>query len=346
MADSNAPIVIAGYYGHRNWGDEASLAALLQVIPQERACAISGDPSWTEETYRIRAIARLPLRPLKQLINRSSALLLGGGSLLQDATSTRSLIYYLTLIRWGMRAHRKVALVAQGIGPLKRAPSRWITRWILRRVPLITVRDEASARLLKQIGLRQPIEVYADITWALSAQPSPTQPGSQIGLAPRAWKNLPVQETFTRLSVTLQRQELTPVLIPMQPTQDEPLCHAIAGAVETQTGTRPEVITGVQHPSEMMGLFHRFQTVVAVRLHAAIFAAKAGVPVITIPYDPKVEALSRDLGIIQAPLNELENRWDLFRTQQNDSLERLRQGTSEMQNSAEACLERVRSWLL
>jgi polysaccharide pyruvyl transferase WcaK-like protein len=131
----------------------------------------------------------------------------------------------------------------------------------------------------------------------------------------------------------------------MQPTQDEPLCHAIARAVETQTGTRPEVMTGVQHPSEMMGLFHRFQTVVAVRLHAAIFAAKAGVPVITIPYDPKVEALSRNLGIIQAPLNELVNRWNLFRTQQNDSLERLRQRTSEMQNSAQACLERIKTWL-
>lgn len=346
MVDGNAPIIIVGYYGYKNWGDEASLAALLQVIPQERACAISGDPQWTEKTYRIRAIARMPLRPLKQLINRSSALLLGGGSLLQDATSARSLIYYLTLIRWGMKAHRKVALVAQGIGPLIRAPSRWMTRWILRHVPLITVRDETSARLLRQIGLRQPIEVYADITWALSGQPAPNQPGSQIGLAPRAWKNQPVQDTFTRLTVTLQQQELTPVLIPMQQTQDEPLCLAIAEKVEAQTGTRPEVITGVKHPSEMTGLFHRFQAVVAVRLHAAIFAAKAGIPVITVPYDPKVEALSRDLGLIQSPLNELEDRWNLFRTQQNDSLERLRLGTTRMQASAEACLELVRSWLL
>lgn len=346
MANGNAPIVIAGYYGHRNWGDEASLAALLQVIPKEQACVLSGDPAWTAATYQTQqAIARMPIRPVKQMTARSSALLLGGGSLLQDATSLRSLVYYLALVRWGMKAHGNVALVAQGIGPLKRPLARRLTGWVLRRVPLITVRDEVSARLLRQIGLRQKIEVYADITWALHGQPSQTKAGSEVALAPRPWKNLPVQEAFTRLAISLQQQGLVPVLIPMQETEDIPLCLAIAEGVESQTGIRPELTGGVRHPGEMIDLFYRFQSAVAVRLHAAIFAAKAGVPVMTVPYDPKVEALSERLGLVRSPLNELESRWELFRTQQNDSLERLRQGASEMRALAEACLGRVKDWL-
>jgi len=337
--------VIAGYYGHRNWGDEASLAALLQVVPKEQACVLSGDPVWTAATYQTQAIARMPVRPVKQVIAHSSALLLGGGSLLQDATSLRSLVYYLALVHWGMKAHGNVALVAQGIGPLKRSLARRMTRWVLRRVPLITVRDEASARLLQQIGLRQKIEVDADLTWALHGQSPQAKPGPEVALAPRAWKNLPMQEAFTRLSVSLQQQGLVPVLISMQETEDIPLCLAIAEGVESQTGIRPEVTEGMRHPGEMIDLFYRFQSAVAVRLHAAIFAAKAGVPVMTVPYDPKVEALSERLGFIRSPLNELESRWELFRTQQNDLLERLRQGAGEMRTSAEACLGRVKDWL-
>jgi polysaccharide pyruvyl transferase WcaK-like protein len=76
-------ILVAGYYGYRNWGDEGSLATLLQVLPREAVCALSGDPAFTEATYGICALPRLELRTVRRAIRESDALILGGGSLLQ-----------------------------------------------------------------------------------------------------------------------------------------------------------------------------------------------------------------------------------------------------------------------
>ena len=85
-------ILIAGYYGYRNWGDEGSLATVLQVLPRAAVCVLSGDPAFTEATYGVRALPRMELRTVRRAIRESDALILGGGSLLQDATSLRSLL--------------------------------------------------------------------------------------------------------------------------------------------------------------------------------------------------------------------------------------------------------------
>jgi polysaccharide pyruvyl transferase CsaB len=194
-------ILVAGYYGYRNWGDEGSLATLLQVLPREAVCALSGDPAFTEATYGICALPRLELRTVRRAIRESDALILGGGSLLQDATSLRSLLYYLALIRWGLRAHGRVLLVGQGVGPLRRRLGRRLTARLLQRVPFLSVRDADSARLLSSLGV-SGATVDADLTWALAPQPAHValDAGARwVGLAPRLWADAPVQRAFADL---------------------------------------------------------------------------------------------------------------------------------------------------
>lgn len=311
----NRRILIAGYYGYRNWGDEASLAVLVEGLRGVKLAALSGDPGFTRQTYGIEAVLRTDWRQVRHAIRESDALILGGGSLLQDATSLRSLLYYLLLIRWGLQAHGRVLLVGQGMGPFHRAISRYLVRRTLNRVPFLSVRDEESAALLRCIGVRTPIRIDADLTWALQAQPAHFElPADKpcVGLAPRPWRNLPIGEMFSHLCQLQIEAGWQPVLIPMQETQDRPLCEAVADAVQAHSGTRPLVIPPPKHPAQLLGLMKPLQAMISMRLHGAIFAAMQGVPLLCLAYDPKVSALASQIGVSAIPL---ENNWRLALSQ-------------------------------
>ncbi|MCX7993655.1 MAG: polysaccharide pyruvyl transferase CsaB [Fimbriimonadales bacterium] len=341
-------IVIAGYYGYRNWGDEGSLATLVQAMrcadsaddpaqkPPVDITVLSADPAFTETTYGVAAIPRMDFRAVRQTIRASDALIFGGGSLLQDATSLRSLLYYLGLIRWGLRAHGRVLLVGQGVGPLHRRLSRWLTGTTLRRVPFLSVRDADSAALLRTLGVTHAT-VDADLTWAMEAQPPHLElkDGRWIGLAPRFWRDAPVQEAFQALCRQIHAEGFRALLIPMQETQDRPLCEAIAKATEAQV--LPEPV----HPAQLLGVMRALEGVVAMRLHGAIFAAAQGTPVLCVAYDPKVNALAHQLGAPQTSAariatellpawREFVQKWESLREQVQSSAQSLREAAEEL----------------
>jgi polysaccharide pyruvyl transferase CsaB len=332
-------ILIAGYYGYRNWGDEGSLATLLQVLPRESVWVLSGDPPFTEATYGVRALPRLELRTVRRAIRESDALILGGGSLLQDATSLRSLLYYLALIRWGLRAHGRVLLMGQGVGPLRRRLGRRLTARLLQRVPFLSVRDADSARLLASLGV-SGATVDADLTWALAPQPAHVAldaGASWVGLAPRVWADAPVQRAFADLCRRLHADGYRTLLIPMQESQDRALCEAIAA----ETGAH--ALPAPQHPAQLLGVMARLEAMVAMRLHGAIFAASAGAPVLCVSYDPKVDALAAQISAPTVPLRALNGglaeAWGAFPREALRA--RLQETTPALQHAAHDLLQRV-----
>lgn len=338
-------VVIAGYYGYRNWGDEGSLAALLQCVPHETTTVLSGDPVFTQQTYGVRAVPRMALRAVRHTIRESDALILGGGSLLQDATSLRSLLYYLTLIRWGLNAHGRVLLVGQGIGPLHRPLSRWLTGATLRRVPFLSVRDAGSAQILQSLGVRHA-HVDADLTWVLKAQPMPIELHADarwVGIAPRAWHNAPVVEVFRAFCRQLHAEGVRAILIPMQESQDRPLCETIAAASDAF------VLPPPTHPAQLLSMVRSLWGMVAMRLHGAIFAASQGTPVLCVSYDPKVDALAAQLRAprvgLEAIRAELPNAWRAFVAQRDALKAQTEQRVQPMRDAAEALLQRVKTML-
>ncbi|MDW8106186.1 MAG: polysaccharide pyruvyl transferase CsaB [Armatimonadota bacterium] len=339
-------VVIAGYYGYRNWGDEGALATLLQVLPLEAATVLSGDPAFTHSTYGVHAVPRMEWRAVRMAIQHSDALIFGGGSLLQDATSLRSLLYYLALIHWGMRAHGQVWLVGQGIGPLRRAISRKLVGVVLRRVPLISVRDAESEAFLRALGITN-VHVDADLTWALEAQPAHLMLETDsrwVGLAPRSWRDTPIQAVFARLCQQLRDEGYRPLLIPMQETQDRALCEAIAA----QSGA--EVAPSPTHPAQLLGLMRGLEAMMSMRLHGAIFAAAQGVPVLCISYDPKVDALAHQLRMPRVSLAEAEQElpvaWQALIRQRDALQEQLRKVVPNLRARAQQLLEQLRARLV
>jgi polysaccharide pyruvyl transferase CsaB len=308
-------IALSGYYGCGNAGDEAVLAGIAESFRQragERVSliALSQHPEQTTRLHGLRSVDRMNLGAVRRTLRECELLLSGGGSLLQDTTSLRSLLYYLWIAQMAFRQGVPVMFYAQGIGPLHRSLSRFLVRLVANRTACITVRDAPSARLLAEIGVkRPPIEVTADPAFALHpASPDivdacfrtenlPTDT-PLIGVALRPWgvaAETPL-DTYAGLLTALQNQcAARVVLLPMQIPEDV----AFAERVAQRTGS-PDAFPTLRHaypPETLLGVVARMQAVVAMRLHTLIFAVRSAVPPFALAYDPKVTHLMNGLGL-------------------------------------------------
>jgi polysaccharide pyruvyl transferase CsaB len=205
---------------------------------------------------------------------------------------------------------------AQGIGPLRRRSARIMTRIVADRVERITVRDPASAELLRDIGVRRsPIAVTADPAFALRPAPremvdglireaggDPDRPF--IGISIRPWHSGADVEVLAEAAIRIADETGMPLLfLPMQPPGDLEISRRVAEPL----GERAVIIEKQVSTSEAVGIVSRAQALVAMRLHALIFGAATGVPIVGLAYDPKVDQLMEMSGQASAciPLNSL-----------------------------------------
>ena len=174
-------IVISGYYGFGNAGDEAMLCAIIDAIRKEEADAhitvISGNPTETSKKHNIHAVGTFSAFGILKAISNSDLVISGGGSLLQDATSIRNTYYYLSIMALAKMMGKKVMLYSQGIGPLNRPSTRKAVSFVLRFVDTITVRDSISKSELDSLGI-EDVEVTADAVLAM--QPADLNIGKRI----------------------------------------------------------------------------------------------------------------------------------------------------------------------
>lgn len=311
-------LLLSGFYGMGNAGDEAVLAALVQLFrqaePGVEIVVLSGRPEATAREHGVSAVGRMALPAVLVALRRCDLFVSGGGSLLQDVTSARSLLYYLGLLMLARLAGRPSVVLAQGIGPVRRPALRRLTGRVLAGVRAITVRDPESAAELKRLGVgrggRPSIEVTADPVFALTpADPErgrellcggargPTcQPGARpwVGVAPRPWPGVEAMLPALAAALSVVRERGgTPVLLPLQADRDLPICGQLAGML----GGAP-VLAAVPTPAEWLAVAGQLDLMVAMRLHALIFAASAGVGCLGISYDPKVESLLARLRLV------------------------------------------------
>ena len=121
-------ILISGYYGFDNIGDESILRTLVsslrEHIPDCSLTVLSHNPASTREKYGVEAVDRMSPMAILRVVKKCDMLISGGGSLLQDVTSSKSLHYYLSIIRCAEFFHKKVFIYSQGIGPIDRPGNR------------------------------------------------------------------------------------------------------------------------------------------------------------------------------------------------------------------------------
>ena len=292
--------VLCGYYGMGNGGDEALLASLLQMLPaQVTPIVLSGNPAETHERFQVEAIPRKSLPAVLAALRRSDAFIWGGGSLMQDASSALNPMYYGGLMLLAQAMGLKTIAWAQGVGPLQRPFSQWLSRRALAGCTQVSVRDHNSEALLGQWN--RPCLLAPDPVWGL--EPAPVEglwelPAPRVAVALRPHPQL----TQTRLEAIAQAlanfQKATGVcivLVPFQPVKDRAIAQFIAHHLEEQSGAYH--IFSLTQPQQLKGLFRGVEMTIGMRFHALVMSAAEGCRSFAISYDPKVDALASALSL-------------------------------------------------
>lgn len=287
-------LVVSGYYGFGNGGDEAVLAVIVAAFrrrdPGIELVVISGDPADTTARHGVRAVGRGALSTIRALW-RSDGLVSGGGGLLQDRTSRASLLYYAGLMLLAALLRRPVFVYAQGVGPLSHRLSRRVAAAALRRAAYVSVRDEASLEQARALGIDRA-ELVPDPAIALSPAMSPGAGGSQprIVVAVRPWPGWAAFEPRFVDALAELRGTHRLSFVAMQPSSD----GALAARLVARLGAGSD-LAHWSDLSELMGHIASARLVLGMRLHSLVLAAAAGVPFVAISYDPKVDAFAAAL---------------------------------------------------
>lgn len=296
-------VMISGYYGFRNSGDDAILSAIINdlrnIKKDIRIVVLSKTPNITSKNYKVDSIDRFSLIKVIGTMRKTKLFINGGGNLIQDITSTRSLMYYLATIYIAKLLGLKVMLYANGIGPVKRDMNRRFTSKIVNLVDVITLREEASRLELEALGIRKP-EIIVTADPALGLLPTDPEETSQIfsmegitadcpliGFSVRKWAGYEAYSHIIAQAADYleEKYKVKSLFMPLHFPSDLSVAEDIALKMKNP----PIILKNIYSANQFLGIIKRLEMVLGMRLHALIFSVSLAVPVIGLIYDPKVQ---------------------------------------------------------
>ncbi len=309
-------ILVSGYYGYNNIGDEAILKGLVDgitSISDVQPVVLSKNPDWTTTKYQVKSADRSNLFTIIREIKKADMVLSGGGSLLQDVTSKKSILYYLGILFLGLLFKKKTMIYSQGIGPIKLKRNRILTKHILSKVDFINVRDNQSHRELKELGIDREVLVTTDTVFGIKKVDS--EKGRQIlnsigvpeyrtniCLCIMNWKNYGTQ-TVDKISTLIEkifkeRHDVNIILVPFFYHVDLEIQKKIYNRL-SYVFDHLYIVEDYLHVNEYLSLISNMDLMVSMRLHGLIFATLTGAYPIGISYDPKIDGFIKELDRVQ-----------------------------------------------
>lgn len=335
--DSISPkrIIISGWYGNKNLGDEAQLSSMVsmiyRVLPNAEITVFSDNPEATISEHHVNSVYRRKLNRLWELF-KADLFILGGGTLLYDAGKSANPIGWLNDVIMSKLMGTPVMYFNGGVGLIYNRLSKYYMKRVCNAMGLITVRDELSKRYLTLVGITKPIYVGADSVFALTEQSiaeakkyekHTITEKPQVGVNVRPWlykiedippKNRALCGNFggsssdfvnfrKNLAGTIdylkQEKGATVTFFPISfwKAKDE---HDVELSEEiAQLLSDWDGVTVIRDECtylKMINQIKQFDLVIGMRLHALIFAAMLNIPMLAISYDPKVDAFMKLIG--------------------------------------------------
>lgn len=304
-------ILLSGYYGFDNAGDDAVLFAIVQalreMVKDAEITVLSNQPEKTAKEFGVNAVNRWGKKEIFRAVRNCDVLISGGGSLLQDVTSKNGILYYLGIIYLAQKLKKPVLIYAQGIGPVIYKRNRKLCGRILNKVSAITVRDGDSCKVLSAMNVKRPMDVVVDPVLGIDGENIDKALGETI-LAKAGWqknggKTLMValrpwtgSENYIR-EVALCCDHFSArgwqvVFLPMHYGEDESIGKRTAEIMRQKA----IVLTENYSPIETMALLKSSDLVLGMRLHALIMASIFQKPMVALSYDPKINSFMTNCG--------------------------------------------------
>lgn len=308
--NGRAGVVVCGAYGMGNAGDEAILDAIIAELRGIDSLmpitVLSREPKSVSRRLDVDAEHTFAFWRFLPAMSRSVLYINGGGSLIQDVTSRRSLWFYLFTLRAAKRRGCRVMMYGCGIGPVKRPRGIRSSRKTLNScVDVITLREPDSMEQLRAFGVTEP-EITLASDPALTLLPAPDEEvdaalkaagaeprGNYICLALRLWQGFEERAEYIADAARYawEKYGLTPIFLSINHREDGVAARIVADKLGD--GVPVRFVEASMSSALTIGVMRRMRLVVSMRLHGLIFAAGQGVPVVGISYDPKVTAFLR-----------------------------------------------------
>jgi len=309
-------IAISGYYGFKNFGDEAILSVLINHFKNHDITVFSSDTEYTTSTYGVKAVRSFDIKNVIETIKTCDVLISGGGSLLQDATSLKRLVNYSLVIALALLFNKKVIIYSQGIGPITNKFAQIIVKNLLKKCDLVTVRDEKSLFLLNKWGI--DAKLVCDPIYSVKI--TQNEKTNSVGIQLRDFKtmNENLLQKLALLIITKFSDKKVEIFS-LQEALDLAVCRRFENILKSfNSEIETEIIT-----DDIVNRISKLEYFIAMRFHAILCALKCGVKTCAINYDIKVEKLAQDASIPLISMSAEENFERIFESMQklnNDEL--------------------------
>ncbi len=302
--ESKSRICLCGYYGFGNIGDDSLLLGAIERARRENSkiiTVLSKAPKETERIFGVRCVSRYAPISVISAIRSSDKLVFGGGTLFQDGTSLRSIVYYSSLVFLAGILKREVELWANGLGPVKSRAGKKLLSGALGRASYIGLRDKASWALALGLGAdEKKMSHEQDLAFSLIPESD-----EHIAHLMRKFGF----ETFERFAVfsisgradnkeyeiikkraeKFLREGVSVILVGMYPKEDrapsQKLCREIGGKYIENIGG-----------GELISLLRNAEAAVGMRLHLLIFSKAAGISFEGVGKEPKIISFCEENG--------------------------------------------------
>ncbi len=308
-------LVISGYYGFKNFGDEAILSVLTEHLKSLGAnvTVITSNPAYTSQKDNVETVKTFDIKNIIRVLKNSDALISGGGSLLQDVTSLKSLMYYAFIIFLALIFKKKVLIFAQGIGPLNSKLSQFIVKNLLKQAAFISVRDEKSLELLADAGISA--KLVCDPIFSVEIPETPKEKKLVVQL--RSFPTLN-DEFLNELAQNINKNfsDKKIEILSLQDSLDKDVCEKFNNILKN---LNPNIITSVKTgllPQEIINTIANAEYLIGMRFHALLIGLRAGTKTLAINYDIKVENLAKSFDLPMLNLsqnNEFENEFEILK---------------------------------
>lgn len=321
-------ILISGYLGYGNFGDEALLHVLIKNLldigfKNHQIYAISASPEYTTSVFNINSVDRWNFFEMVGALMEQDAIIFLGG-LFQDRTSFKSFLYYYFQLLLCIIMGKQIVFYASGFGPFKRKLTQDLFNSALKGVSLVTVRDQASAN---ETIFRNNLVITCDPVWSI--EPDYVFQNEIIKVN---WK-LPIVGVSLRNDINLKKHHLVNlaeklsriisttqdwqiVIIPCMP-EDLLVTDELEAQIAKKI-THPGRILSIRNFSnfpiaQQAGILASCDVMVGMRYHSLLVPIANGKPVFGLVYDQKVRSLldfSEQTGI--SFKDDLEKPWNYF----------------------------------
>lgn len=301
-------VLISGYYGFGNFGDELILSLLLDKLKDCKVTVLSSNPRKTYETYGVTSVQTFSFDHVIKEVATCDVLISGGGSLLQNVTSNQSLWFYASIIKLAQAFRKEIVIFAQGIGPVKGWYSTGMTKGILKKANYVSVRDEKSMELMKKWKINHA-KLVCDPAYSIEvSQPERTK---KIGIQLRKFDTL-TDDLFDNIvtQVLSRYYDREIELLCLQDDMDKDVSQIFINKMRLiDSNVKAKVIKGLT-PKEIINRISTYDCMIGMRYHACLVATKYGVKTLAIGYDPKVEMLAQDAGIPCLSMDSSKNNYE------------------------------------